>query len=64
MSVQYYASFLVKGSEPHTDYEYHGVVELYSSRSEPGEDELAGLLADNFEVEPEDIVVHQWGRLH
>ncbi len=65
MSARYYTHFMTPAEESRQAHEWSGVVELGRALdSRRGDRELAQLLAQNFEIESDDIRILQWARLH
>jgi len=65
MSTRYYAHFVTDGPEPRLAGEYSGVVEVAAPlRPQRELRELRCLLAQNFELEAEDIRILDWARVH
>ena len=65
MEEKYYTHFLLVdgGHEEYT--EFRGIVEVMRySESEFEDDDVRQMLADNLEVEADDVTVLQWSRVH
>lgn len=68
MATKYYAHFLTGGAKAPAvgvAHEWSGVVELHRPLESAREiRELRSLLALNFELDSEDILILHWARLH
>ena len=65
MSKPYYASFFVHDAGEEAVTQYCGVIEMRPRNDrEIGSRELAALLAQNLDVETDDVEVLQWGPVH
>lgn len=65
MSARYYTHFVTPAEGTLQAHEWSGVVELGRELDQKsGTGELARLLAQNLELESDDIRILQWARLH
>ena len=65
MRAKYYTRFLLKSADIGMADEYSGVVEVNHSRNRVLEPrEIEALLAQNFELDAEEVEVLNWSRLH
>lgn len=65
MRSKYYTRFLLRNEAPADADEYSGVVELKHDRDQVLEaDEIEELLAQNFQMEAENVELLNWARLH
>ncbi|MDH3978155.1 MAG: hypothetical protein OEU86_06530 [Gammaproteobacteria bacterium] len=65
MRTKYYTRFLLRSAEHCDADEYSGVVELKHSQGQVLESEqIESLLAQNFEMDAENIELLNWSRLH
>jgi len=65
MRTKYYTRFLLRSVEHSETDEYSGVVEIKHTGDQVLEaDEIEALLAQNFEMDTENIELLNWSRLH
>jgi len=65
MRTKFYTRFLLRSAEHSDADEYSGVVEVRHSGDQVLEaDEIEALLAQNFEMDAENIELLNWSRLH
>jgi hypothetical protein len=65
MRAKYYTRFLLRSSEWGNSDEYSGVVELNHISDEILEaTEIEALLAQNFQLDAEEVELLNWSRLH
>ncbi len=65
MRTKYYTRFLLRSAEQIEADEYSGVVEVKHSRDQILEaGEIEALLAQNFELDAENVELLNWSRLH
>lgn len=65
MQEKYYTHFLLSDPTSNGMSEYKGVVELYRvSESSLSDEDICGILAENFELDAEEVTLIQWSRLH
>lgn len=65
MQEKYYTHFLLNEPGSHGLSEYKGVVELYRvSGSDLSDEDIRRILAENFELDAEEVTLIQWSRLH
>ena len=67
MRTKYYTQFLLRSAEPHEAEadEYSGVVEVKHTNDQVLEAaEIETLLAQNFEIDVENVELLNWSRLH
>ncbi len=65
MHTKYYTRFLLRSAEEYEADEYSGVVEVKHSQDQILEaGEIESLLAQNFEMDVENIELLNWSRLH
>ena len=65
MEEKYYTHFLLMDGSQHGYTEFSGIVEVMRYSSDGFEDdEVRHMLADNLEVEADDVTVLQWSRVH
>ena len=65
MRTKYYTRFLLRTAEQCEADEYSGVVEVKHSRGQILEaGEIEALLAQNFEIDADNVELLNWSRLH
>ncbi|MBT8145022.1 MAG: hypothetical protein KJO55_09995 [Gammaproteobacteria bacterium] len=65
MEEKYYTHFLLMDGSHDGYTEFSGIVEVMRYTGECFEDdEVRDMLADNLEVEADDVTILQWSRLH
>ena len=65
MHTKYYTRFLLRSAEEHEADEYSGIVEVKHAHDQVLEvGEIESLLAQNFEMDVENIELLNWSRLH
>jgi len=65
MRTKYYTRFLLRSAEQSDVDEYSGVVEVRHSNDQVLEaSEIESLLAQNFEMDVENVELLNWSRLH
>jgi hypothetical protein len=64
MGVKFYTQFVLAG-DPQGPTEYTGLVEVAPQERRPAElKDIAGLLADNLDLDIDDIRILHWSRVH
>ena len=65
MRTKYYTQFLLRSAGEHEADEYSGVVEVKHRNDQVLEvAEIESLLAQNFEIDVENVELLNWSRLH
>lgn len=65
MRTKYYTQFLLRSAEQCEADEYSGVVEVRHTNDQVLEaSEIESLLAQNFEIDVENVELLNWSRLH